>query len=164
MKRWLSVLLTFVLLLVSQAVQADGQRIYQSPFYPARKIVKQFNTNADNFCTTDPTPDGTPLTLANATGKSTQTGTVTINLTDGFTAPVTLTIFYWNRDKAAWVRLGPDSASYSKSFDAHYTVGQFNVPENTDFLIQSSASITGGVYLSGTHSAGNNNSAAGYDQ
>lgn len=130
-------------------------RTFNSPVRPWRRLAKQFAAGANVFTTTDPTPAGTPLTLANATGKSTGDGSVTIGLQAGFTAPITFTIYYWQYDSvtpanACWVRLAPVASSgqsvYQQTVDSNYASFMFQIPENTPFLIQSSAAVTGNVY------------------
>ncbi len=127
------------------------------PAYPYRKLAKQFAGNANAFCTTNPDPDGTPLTLANATGRDSGHGQVTIMLTNGFTPSVTLTAFYWHIAKACWVRVGPAAANYQQAVDSHYTTWTFNLPPRCSFLIMSSAAVTGDVYTDAPHDPNNNN-------
>lgn len=130
-------------------------RTFNSPVRPWRRLALQFGSGANNFTTVDPSPDGTPLTLTSATGKSTGDGSVTVALTNGFTAPVTMTVYYWQYDSvtptnACWVRLAPvasgGQSNYTQSVDTHYAIFQFSLPENTPFLIRSSTPVTGNAY------------------
>ena len=134
---------------------------------PYRLLVAQFSTNTNMFCTADPSPDGTPLTETSATGMSGGQGTVTVLLTNGFTAPVTLTAYFWLPDNKTaankcWTRLGPNSSFYSVSVDTHYATAAFVAPVNTPYIIMSSAAVTGPVYVDTPIDPANNNSATGY--
>lgn len=153
---------------------ATGTRTFNAPVRPQRLLAKQFAAGANNFTLVDPTPDGTPLTLTSATGKSRMDGSATLTMTNGFTAPVTLTAFTWQLDNvtpanSCWVRVAPvvsgGANNYTQSVDAHYTTVGFVLPENTPFLIMSSAAVTGNVYTDATYDANNQNSAsAAYNQ
>ncbi|MDE1971392.1 MAG: hypothetical protein KGI50_07505 [Patescibacteria group bacterium] len=132
---------------------------------PRRLLNAQFAGNM--FPTADPSPDGTPLTETSATGVSSNVGTVTLGFTNGFTAPITVTAYYWNADpvtpaNSCWVRLGASSTAYSTTVDTHYASVSFSIPEYTPFLIRTSAAVTGNVYLDGAIDVKNNNSPSGY--
>lgn len=134
---------------------------------PKYLLSLQFASNANNFPTADPSPDGTPLTETSATGRTQSSGIVTVELTGGFTAPVTLTAYYWVKDSVTaanshWSRLGPAAASYAVAMDSHYTTATFVCPPNTPFLITSSAAITGNVYIDCIADPLNSNRPAGY--
>lgn len=150
---------------------ATGTRVFNTSVRPIRLLTKQFASNANNFTLVDPTPDGTPLTLTSATGKSNMDGSATITLTNGFTAPVTLTAFVWQLDSvtpanSCWVRVAPVASgganNYTQSVDSHYAQVSFSLAENTPFIIMSSAAVTGHVYTDAAKDANNNNSPAGY--
>ena len=130
-----------------------------SPEYPYRKLAKQFSTNTNVFCTADPSPDGTPLTLSSATGDDAGHGMVTVLLTNGFTAPITLTAYYWHRAKQVWVRVAPSTAGYSMLVDSHYTQWEFPLPAGSPFIIMSSAAVTGDVYTNSVADPNNANTA-----
>lgn len=160
-------------LLVSYPVDATGARMFDTSVRPRRLLTKQFATNANNFLLADPTPDGSNQALTSATGRSRMDGSVTVALTNGFTAPVTLTCYYWQNDNVTtanqcWVRLAPVSSggisNYTQSVDSHYTTAVFAIPENTPYLITSSGAITGNVYVDSAIEPSNPNSPAGYDQ
>lgn len=134
---------------------------------PKYLLSLQFGSGANNFTTVDPSPDGTPLTESSATGRTQSSGVVTVELTTGFTAPVTLTAYYWIKDPVTvanshWTRCGPASAVYSISVDSHYATATFACPPNTPFLIRSSAAITGNVYVDGIADPNNLNRPTGY--
>lgn len=147
-------------------------RTFNSPVRPWRKLAKQFASNANVFTIVDPTPDGTPLSLSNATGKSTGDGSVTVSLESGFTAPLTVTVFFWQIDSvtpanSCWVRLAPvasaGQSNYTQSVDSHYAQFQFSIPENTPFLIMSGTAVTGNVYTDSIADLNNpGSSAAGF--
>lgn len=165
----------FVVLLYSVILapfaHATGTRVFNSPVRPYRKLAKQFASNANVFTIVNPDKDGTPLAVTSCTGRSGMDGTVTVSLQAGFTAPVTLTCFFWQQDNvtpanAGWTRLGPVASgganNYTQAVDSHYASVAFAIPENTDFLIMSNAAITGNVYTDGLVSPNNANSAAGF--
>lgn len=175
MFKYITLLLGSMLAITCAANYSDAAtRTYNSPVRPQRLLAKQFASNANNFTLVDPTPDGTPLTLTSATGRSKMDGSVTIALTGGFTAPVTLTAFYWVLDNVTpanshWSRLGPvasgGQSNYTQAIDSHYATFMFSIPENTPFIIMSSAAVTGNVFTDSVIEPTNNNSAsAGYNQ
>jgi len=137
------------------------------PARPWRLLNLQFGGNANDFCTADPSPDGTPLTETSATGITGSSGTIAVALTNGFTAPVTLTVYYWTQDQvtggnSCWVRAGANASQYATSVDSHYTTLSFTAPPNTPYIIESSGAVTGNVYVNTAKDPLNNNSAAGY--
>lgn len=134
---------------------------------PVRLLTKQFSAGANVFTTADPSLAGSALTLTSATGDSSNDGIVTVALNAGFTAPITLTVYFWLNDpvtpaNSGWVRLGGTSQVYSTSVDTNYSSVSFAIPEFTPFLIRSSAAITGNVYVDAQKNTNNNNSAAGF--
>src|ERR1017187_941518 len=99
MKRLIANILLAVFLSFFQvAADATGQRVFNAPRRPSRLLATQFASNANVFTLVDPSPDGTPLTLTSATGISQIDGSVTVALCSGFTAPVSLTCYYWQQD------------------------------------------------------------------
>lgn len=157
-------------LICSPVANSQSMRTFNSPKYPMRLLAKQFNGSTEVFTTTDPSPDGTPLTLTSATGISGADGSVTVILQSGFTAPVTLTAYEWNQDfvtpaNSCWVRVAPAATGtdvYSKAIDTHYALAQFAISEKTPFLIMSSGAITGNVYIDAKPHSQNANSATGH--
>lgn len=164
MKRVIATLLLLVSFMLHGAALAQTF----SNGAPARLLTKQFGGSANVFTTTNPDADGTPLTLTSATGVIPANGIVVVSLGGGFTAPVTLTAFFWQQDlvtaaKAGWRRPGGAAASYATAVDAHYTSVAINGPPNTPYLIMSSGAITGDVYVTGkAHSSNNNTASGGY--
>lgn len=159
--------LLLALCLISAPVHADQPVNSNTVHEPYRLLTTQFSGNTNVFTTTDPSPAGGNLTETSATGLSSGQATVTVLLTNGFTAPVTLTAYIWNIDSTTptnkcWVRLGPNSASYSVSVDTNYATAAFVMPTHTPYLIMSSAAITGHVYVDTPIDPLNNNSVAGY--
>ena len=157
-----SYLVSFAALLALQPAFSASFRTYNSPHYPYRKLAKQFGGSVNSFITADPSPDGTPLTLTSATGTTGPDGTVTILMTNGFTAPVTLTAYMWHIKAASWVRVAPVSSgtnAYSQALDSHYTTCQFSIPENIPFLVRASAAVTGDVYTDAVENPNNANTA-----
>lgn len=137
------------------------------PARPWRLLNKQFAANANVFCTADPSAGGTPLTETSATGITGSSGTVAVALNAGFTAPVTLTIYYWCRDavtgaNSGWVRLGANAAQYAVAVDTNYATVVFTAPPYTPYIIESGAAITGKVYVNTLRDPLNNNSPTGY--
>lgn len=171
---FLSIVAVFALCVTAELQLTQSQteaatRTYNSPVRPWRRLAKQFAAGANVFTIVDPTPDGTPLALTNATGKSTGDGSVTVSLTTGYTAPVTVTVYFWQYDSvtpanSCWVRLAPVASSgqsnYAQVIDSHYAQFQFSIAENTPFLIQSSAAITGNVYTDSIADLNNTGSSA----
>lgn len=164
MKRLLSIIAA-VLVSVGSCLpsRADATRTSSWGNRPYRRLATQFAGNV--FVTADPSPAGTPLTLTSATGIGGPDGTVSIGMGAGFTAPVTLTVYYWQLDSvvpanSCWQRLGPAAANYSTAIDTNYASVTFTVPAGTPFLIRSSAAVTGNVYTDARAAFENNNSAA----
>jgi hypothetical protein len=170
MKRTLVVLSLLALMLIPTVSTYGATRTFNSPVRPSRLLANQFVGNANVFTQADPTPDGSSLTLTSATGRSQGDGSVTVTLTNGFTAPVTLTVYFWQIDSvtpanSCWVRLAPvvtGTHQYSQSVDSHYSLFQFSIPESTPFLITANAAITGNVYVDCPIDPNNKNSAVGY--
>lgn len=165
MKNILLILALCLILFVGVSPNVSAQTFLDQP---ARLLAKQFGGSANVFTTTNPDADGTPLTLTSATGVIPQNGIIMVSLGAGFTAPVTLTVFTWQRDvvttsKAGWRRIGPAATSYSQAADAHYTVLAFNGPPGAPYLIMSSGAVTGDVYVNGSsHPSNNNTASSGY--
>lgn len=144
-----------------QAAFADSTRVNQSPDYPARRLAKQFNSNADSFYNGDPNTGN--LTTTSATGRVPRDGLVTVAVTT-ITEPMTLTIWWWSKEESKWVHMGAAAADYSKAFDADYTSAQFAVPPDAAYILTAVEAVTGNVYVSGRAHKDNANSAEGYDQ
>jgi hypothetical protein len=167
---WLLWLITIVgvgFIICKQPARSQAQRVQESPRNPYRLLSKQFAGSTAVFTTADPSLAGSALTLTSATGNSRMDGVVTVALQAGFTAPVTLTVYYWQMDNvtganAGWTRIGAVASDYSQSFDSNYTMRQFAIQENTPFLIRSSANITGNVYTDCPQNTNNANTVAGY--
>jgi hypothetical protein len=156
-----------LMLLFPFSVEAQGTRVFNAPRNTQRLIVKQFAAAANNFTIVNPDPDGTPLTLTSATGRSKMDGNASVTLTNGFTAPVTLTIFIWQQDlvtpaNSCWKRVASAAAGYATAADSHYVTVTWTITENTPFLVMSSAAITGNVYTDSVIDPNNNNTVAGY--
>lgn len=137
------------------------------PARPWRLLNLQFGSSANAFCTADPSAGGTPLTETSATGITGSSGTVAVALNAGFTAPITLTIYYWCRDaitgaNSGWVRAGANSGQYATVVDTNYSTLSFTAPPYTPYIIESSAAVTGKVYVNTNRDPLNNNSAVGY--
>lgn len=168
MKRLIALLMLLATMLVAIPANAEGTRVFNNAHRPYRLMAKQYATGANVFPTADPSPDGTPLALTNAMGLSPVDGVVSVQLDSGFTAPVSLTAFYWSADSvtvsnSCWVRASNVSTTYTASVDSHYASVSFSVPGNTPWLIQSSAAVTGLVYSSTpAYSANLGSSVAGY--
>lgn len=168
MRKLLGLLAAFALLLTALPANAEGTRVFNNAHRPYRLLAKQYSTGANVFPTADPSPAGTPLALTNAMGFSPVDGVVTLALEAGFTAPVTLTAYYWQYDEkatgtAGWVRASNIAANYQAAVDSTYASVSFSVPGNTPFIVSSSAADTGNVYCSApadTHNLGS--SATGY--
>lgn len=132
-----------------------------------RLLSLQFGGSANNFTTSDPSPAGAALTESSATGLTNSNGTVTVSLTNGFTAPVILTAYYWVKDvvtpaNSCWVRLGANNTQYQISVDSNYATAVFAMPPRAPFIIKSSAAVTGNVYVDAGMDGLNINSPAGY--
>lgn len=170
--RALAVALLAVLCISGDApISAQGTRTFNSPVKPFRKLAKQFNSGNDVFPTADPSPAGTPLTLTSATGRSTADGSVTIAFMAGFTPPLTITAYQWQYDNVTpsaggWVRVAPAATGadvYEKAIDTNYCIVQFSIDPHTPFLIRTSASVTGSVYVDAPADPNNTGStASGY--
>lgn len=162
MSKWKKLLAFIVPFFMGAPVFADGgSRVNQSPDNPVRKLIKQFNTNADSLYNGNPNSGN--LTTTRATGKSPADGLITVALGD-ITPTTTLTVWFWQPDMAKWVHMGAGAADYSKEFDADYTSAQFAVPPNIAYLITADKAITSSVYVSGKAYKDNANSATGFDQ
>src|ERR1700723_1933507 len=95
-------------------------------------------------------PNGGPISIVQATCRAGIDGNLTVGLTNGFTAPVTLTAWEFNRVANAWMKVGPAAAIYAQAMDDVFTQWTFNATESAVILIQSSAAITGNAYTDGT--------------
>ena len=95
-------------------------------------------------------PNSGPISIAQATCRAGIDGNLTVGVTGGFTPPVTLTAWEYNRVANAWMKVGAVAAVYSIAMDATYTQWTFNATESAVILIQSSAAITGSAYTDGT--------------
>jgi hypothetical protein len=112
-------------------------------------------TNPFSIVSTDPNVNKFPQ--YQGTGVSGIDGTVTIGLTAGFTPPVTLTAWEWNSALTngagvavgGWMKIGASATQYNEVFDATYASYTFQISENTTYLIQSSAAITGQATMDG---------------
>lgn len=169
MRRLLNLSLAAVLALSSFVpANAEGMRIFNNAHRPYRLLAKQYATNANVFPIVDPSPAGTPLLLSNAMGLAPSDGVVTFTLDAGWTAPITLTAYYWQADgvtpaNACWVRASNVASAYSASVDTNYAQISFSVPGNTPFIVVSSAAVTGFVYCSAPAAPQNPaSSVAGY--
>lgn len=134
---------------------------------PKYLLSPQFSSGTNYFVTADPSPAGTPLTETSATGITQSSGIVTLGLTNGFTAPVTLTCYVWIKDAVTpsnsyWCRNGAVAAAYAQAPDSNYTMVTFTAPPFTPFLIRSSAAITGNVYVDCIADGHNANRVTGY--
>ena len=148
-------------------VNADAVRVFTASNTPRRKLAKQFSAGANVFATADPSPAGTPLTITSATGIAGSDGSVVLTFLAGFTAPITITVYYWNQDlvntsNSCWVRLGNEAAAYSATIDSNYVSVPFALPVNAPFLVRTSAAVTGDVYTDARAHSSNNNTATGY--
>ena len=94
-------------------------------------------------------PNSPLLPIQYATARGGIDGNMTIALTDGFSPPVTLIAWEWNRVAKKWFKLGPAAALYGTAIDATYAQNTFQVSENAIVLIQSSVAITGAAYTDG---------------
>lgn len=169
--------IAFALLLVAgtaaiwhSASAQDAVRTYNTTCRPYRLLAKQHNGNADVFPTADPSPEGTPLTLANAMGISNRNGQVTLEL-GSIPEPVIITAYMWVQDNVTtsnshWTRVAPAATgpdTYVKTLDEDYVTVQFSLPERTPWLIRADKSVTGNVYTdSDAHPANTGSTAAGY--
>lgn len=117
-------------------------------FYPAGNGVNPFDVTSNSPNTNG--PNGGPYPQAWATGRAGIDGNFTVALTAGFTAPISLVAWEWNKVANAWIRLGANSGIYETTFDATYTMNTFQVSENAYVLIQSTAAITDPAYIDGT--------------
>lgn len=169
MRRLLNSILVLLLAVSTVApCYAEGTRVFNNAHRPYRLLAKQYATNANVFPIVDPSPAGTPLALSNAMGLAPVDGVVTVQLNAGFTAPITLTVYYWCNDavtpaNSAWVRAANVAATYSASVDSNYASVSFSTPGNTPFIIESSAAVTGLVYCSAPADVNNKaSSVAGY--
>lgn len=168
MKKSLLSLAVVLSLLTTAFVPVNSQAPSQPP---RRRLALQFGGSANVFVTTNPDPDGTPLTLTSATGITPADGLSIFSIGAGFTAPVTFTALYWQQDnvttsKSRWTRLGPaatGSNTYSIVVDAHYTSFSFVGPPNTPILVLASGAVTGDVYTNTrAHSSNPGSTATGY--
>lgn len=168
MRRLINLFLVAVLAFSALPVNAEGMRVYNNAHRPYRLIAKQYAANANDFPTVDPSPGGTPLPVTDALGQAPADGVVTLTVYAGFTAPVTLTCYYWQADgvtvaNSGWIRASNTAANYSAAIDSNYAQVSFSVPGNSQFLVMSSAAVTGLVYCSAPASAFNpSSSVAGY--
>lgn len=106
--------------------------------------------NPFSVTTQDPNtsgPNGGPYPIWYATGRTNIDGIATFAITGGFTPPVTLTAWEWNRAANAWFKIGAAAAEYGHVFDATYGLYSILVSENAYVLITSSAPITGAAYM-----------------
>lgn len=95
-------------------------------------------------------PSSGPISIVQATCRAGIDGNCTIAITAGFTAPVNLIAWEYNRTANAWFRLGAAAALYQTACDSTYVQSTFLASENAYILIQSSAAITGNAYTDGT--------------
>jgi hypothetical protein len=98
-------------------------------------------TNPFSVFGTDPNSNNFPIWYA--TGRAGIDGKCTIAVTGGFTAPLTLTAWEYNRATKGWIKIGANANEYNKIYDDTYALGSFDVSENAYVLIQSSAAVTG---------------------
>jgi hypothetical protein len=101
-------------------------------------------TNPFSTFATDPNSGNFPIWYA--TGRAGIDGIATVGIQAGFTAPVTLYAWEYNRAAAKWYKIGANADQYSVSFDATYGLASFLVSENAYVLIQSNNAITGLAY------------------
>lgn len=106
-------------------------------------------TNALSVTSLDPN-GATPITENQATCRAGIDGNCTIAITDGFTPPVNLVAWEYNRVAKKWFRLGAAAALYQTTCDATFVQSTFLTTENAIILVQSSAEITGTVYTDGS--------------
>lgn len=168
MKRITAYLLVLLAIVLFPIQCTAGERVFNAPRYPSRLLKLQFASSANVFTTVDPSPAGTPLTETSATGISNMDGSASLAFEGGFTPPITVTVYYWQRDQvtasnSCWVRLGWASALYASAVDTNYALLTFVLPENTPFLVMTSAAVTGNVYTDARPDALNNNSATGFN-
>jgi hypothetical protein len=95
-------------------------------------------------------PNSGPIPQEYATCRSGPDGNCTVALTAGFTAPINIIAWEYNRTANAWFLLGGNVSLYQLTFDSTYTQSTFKATENSYILIQSSAAITGKAYTDGT--------------
>ena len=99
-------------------------------------------------------PNSGPISIVQATCRAGIDGNLTVGLTNGFTAPVTLTAWEFNRalnsGTGGWMKVGPAATVYAQAMDDVFTQWTFNATESAVILIQSSAAITGNAYTDGT--------------
>lgn len=142
-----------------------GSRVYNSAYRPYRLLAKQYAAGANVFPTADPSPAGTPLTLSNAMGTASNDGVVTLCLDAGFTAPITLTCYYWQQDavtpsNACWIRAAGSAALYAFAVDTNYASVSFSIPPNAPFIVSADKADTGKVYCSAPADPNNPTSTA----
>lgn len=104
-------------------------------------------TNPFSLTTQDPNSLKFPVWFA--TGRAGIDGNFTVALTSGFTPPINLVAWEWNRTANAWVKLGPNNSLYQTTYDATYAQNVFQASENSYILIQSSAAVTGTALMDG---------------
>lgn len=172
MSKWIKrfTCLAAALILSCPLVMGAGTRTFNSPVQVRRKLALQFNGNTEVFTTADPTPASGNLTLTSATGISGFDGSVTLVFRSGI-ATKSITAYMWLQDlvassKSCWVRVAPAASGtdiYVKTIDSDYSTVQFSIPEQTPFLIQSSAAFTGDVYTDAlAHPSNTGSTASGY--
>lgn len=103
------------------------------------------------FSVTSVDPNGaTPILEWQATCRAGIDGNCTIAITNGFTPPVNLIAWEYNRVARKWFKLGAAAALYQTACDATFVQSTFLSTENAIILIQSSAVITGAAYTDGS--------------
>jgi len=161
-------ILALVWYIAALAPVQGAERTFNSPKQCLRLLSLAHQGNNDVFPIADPSLGGTPLGLFAAMGRSGMDGIVTVSVGAGFTPPLVLTVYSWQKDtvnpaKAGWRRIGANAADYSATFDSHYTQRQFAIGEQTPFLIRADKAVTGDVYVDAPEDPNNTfASQAGY--
>ena len=123
---------------------------YDGAYYQpsAATGVNPFDVTSNNPNTNG--PNSGPYPPQWCTGRGGVDGNFTVALQAGFTPPVTLVAWEWNRVAGKWFRLGANTTLYETAYDSTYTQSTFDVCENAIILVQSSAAITQVAYMDGT--------------
>jgi hypothetical protein len=164
MRRLLQMWLILLLLVFSLTpAHAEAGRVDVSTtcgVRPWRLLNKQFSGNANVFTIVTPV---SALTESSATGCTHGTGAVSVLLQSGFTPTITLTLFVWLNDPVT-----PANSNWAAFSTASVTANNSMVvlacPHNMPFIIQSSAAVTGNVYVDAPADKLNANSPTSYYQ
>jgi len=107
------------------------------------------NGGTNPFSDSSQDPNSNAFPIQYCTGRAGEDGNFTVAIEAGFTPPMNLSAWEFNRTAGKWFKLGANSGTYLITCDATYILSTFEVSENAYVLIQSDQPVTGRAWMDG---------------